>query len=220
MKLNVLNLGRCEYNKALQIQFDILEKRQKKEIDDTLIIVEHPAVITMGRNKGDSNLVVSEEELNSLGIQLVKSTRGGDITYHGQGQIVGYPIVDLRSLGMGVKEFVDHLEQVFIDLINDKYNMAAGRIDDHKGVWVEDNKITAIGLSVKHGVTMHGFAFNVNTNLSHFELIVPCGIETKGVVSIERLIGEKANFAELTNDVVEYFSKTYNYDERVQINLR
>ena len=219
MKLNVLNLGKCEYNEALQIQFDILEKRQKKEIDDTLIIVEHPAVITMGRNKGDSNLVVSEEELNSLGIQLVKSTRGGDITYHGQGQIVGYPIVDLRSLGMGVKEFVDHLEQVFIDLINDKYNMAAGRIDDHKGVWVEDNKITAIGLSVKHGVTMHGFAFNVNTNLSHFELIVPCGIETKGVVSIERLIGEKANFAELTNDVVEYFSKTYNYDEWVQINL-
>lgn len=220
MKLNVLNLGQCDYNEAFQIQLDILEKRQKKEIDDTLIIVEHPAVITMGRNKGDSNLVVSEEELNSLGIQLVKSTRGGDITYHGQGQIVGYPIVDLRSLGMGVKEFVDHLEQVFIDLINDKYNMAAGRIDDHKGVWVEDNKITAIGLSVKHGVTMHGFAFNVNTNLSHFELIVPCGIETKGVVSIERLIGEKANFAELTNDVVEYFSKTYNYDERVQINLR
>lgn len=219
MKLNVLNLGQCDYNEAFQIQLDILEKRQKKEIDDTLIIVEHPAVITMGRNKGDSNLVVSEEELNSLGIQLVKSTRGGDITYHGQGQIVGYPIVDLRSLGMGVKEFVDHLEQVFIDLINDKYNMAAGRIDDHKGVWVEDNKITAIGLSVKHGVTMHGFAFNVNTNLSHFELIVPCGIETKGVVSIERLIGEKANFAELTNDVVEYFSKTYNYDEWVQTNL-
>lgn len=95
MKLNVLNLGKCEYNEALQIQFDILEKRQKKEIDDTLIIVEHPAVITMGRNKGATNLMVSEEELESLGVQLVKATRGGDVTYHGQGQIVGYPIVDL-----------------------------------------------------------------------------------------------------------------------------
>ena len=173
MKLNVLNLGKCEYNEALQIQFDILEKRQKKEIDDTLIIVEHPAVITMGRNKGATNLMVSEEELESLGVQLVKATRGGDVTYHGQGQIVGYPIVDLRSLGMGVKEFVHHLEQVFIDLLNEKYNIGAGRIDEHKGVWIEDNKITAIGLSVKHGVTMHGFAFNVNTNLSHFDLIVP-----------------------------------------------
>ncbi len=219
MKLNVLNLGKCEYNEALQIQFDILEKRQKKEIDDTLIIVEHPAVITMGRNKGATNLMVSEEELESLGVQLVKATRGGDVTYHGQGQIVGYPIVDLRSLGMGVKEFVHHLEQVFIDLLNEKYNIGAGRIDEHKGVWIEDNKITAIGLSVKHGVTMHGFAFNVNTNLSHFDLIVPCGIQNKGVVSIEKLIGEKADFNELTNYVVEYFSKIYNYDECVHIEL-
>lgn len=217
MKLNILNLGKCEYNEALQIQFDMLEKRQKKEIDDTLIIVEHPAVITMGRNKGDNNLMVSEEHLDSLGIQLVKATRGGDVTYHGQGQIVGYPIVDLRSLGMGIKEFVDHLEEVFIDLLNDKYNIAAGRIDEHKGVWVGDDKITAIGLSVKHGITMHGFAFNVNTNLSHFDLIVPCGIQGKGVVSIEKLIGKKADFDELTQDVAKYFSKIYKYDEVVQI---
>ncbi|TJX14545.1 lipoyl(octanoyl) transferase LipB [Tissierella creatinini] len=219
MKLNVLNLGKCEYNEALQIQFDMLEKRQKKEIDDTLIIVEHPAVITMGRNKGDNNLMVSEEHLDSLGIQLVKATRGGDVTYHGQGQIVGYPIVDLRSLGMGIKEFVDHLEEVFIKLLKDKYNIAAGRIDEHKGVWVEDDKITAIGLSVKHGVTMHGFAFNVNTNLSHFDLIVPCGIQGKGVVSIEKLIGKKADFDELTNDVANYFCKIYKYDECKQIKL-
>lgn len=213
MKLNVLNLGRCEYNKALEIQFQLLEKRQKKEIEDTLIIVEHPAVITMGKNKDDSNIIVPEKHLGSLGIQLVKATRGGDVTYHGEGQIVGYPIVDLRALGMGIREFVDHLEEVFIELLKDKYNITAARIDEHKGVWVGDSKITAIGLSVKHGVTMHGFAFNVNTNLAHFDLIVPCGIQGKGVVSIEKLIGQKADLDQMSQDVAEYFSKIFNYDE-------
>lgn len=212
MDLNVLFLGQCTYERALSIQNTILEKRQNKEIGDTLILVEHPAVITLGRNNDDSNVVASKEQLNSLGIELVKASRGGDVTYHGEGQIVGYPIVDLRNLGMGIKEFVDKLENVFIQLLKNKYNINAVRDPVNKGVWVENNKITAIGLSVKHGVTMHGFAFNVNTNLSHFELIVPCGITGKGVTSIEKLIGQKADYNELNNEVLDYYCKIFKYD--------
>jgi len=212
MKLNVLFLGKCNYEKALAIQNTILEKRQNKEIGDTLILVEHPAVITLGRNNDDSNVIASKEHLNSLGIELVKASRGGDVTYHGEGQIVGYPIVDLRGLGIGIKEFVDKLENVFIQLLKEKYNIDAVRDPVNKGVWVENNKITAIGLSVKHGVTMHGFAFNVNTNLSHFELIVPCGITGKGVTSIEKLTGQKADYNELNNEVLEYYCKIFEYD--------
>lgn len=212
MKLNVLFLGKCNYEDALDIQNTILKKRQNKEIGDTLILVEHPAVITLGRNNDDSNVIVSREHLNFLGIELVKASRGGDVTYHGEGQIVGYPIVDLRSLGMGIKEFVDKLEEVFIQLLRDKFNIDAVRDPVNKGVWIENNKITAIGLSVKHGVTMHGFAFNANTNLSHFDLIVPCGITGKGVTSIEKLIGQKANYNELYNEVLDYYCKIFKYD--------
>lgn len=220
MKLNVLFLGKCNYEKALYIQNSILEKRQNKEIGDTLILVEHPGVITLGRNNDDSNVIASKEYLNSLGIELVKATRGGDVTYHGEGQIVGYPIVDLRNLGMGIKDFVNKLEDVFILLLKDKYNIDAMRDFANKGVWVENNKITALGLSVKRGVTMHGFAFNVNTNLSHFHLIVPCGIAGKGVTSIEKIIGKKVDYNELNNEVLEYYCKVFKYDgyEILEIN--
>ena len=212
MKLNVLYLGKCNCEKALEIQYNILAKRQKGEVGDTLILVEHPPVITIGRNNGAENVIVSEEYLNSQGIDLVETTRGGDVTYHGDGQVVGYPIVNLRELKIGVKEFVDNLEELFIQLLKDKFNIDAGRYTEYKGVWVKDRKITAIGLSVKRGVTMHGFAFNVNTNLDHFKFIVPCGITDKEVTSIEQLTGSKEDFYEVNKSVLEYYIKTFKYD--------
>ncbi|OGO79359.1 MAG: lipoyl(octanoyl) transferase [Clostridiales bacterium GWB2_37_7] len=220
MKLNVVFLGKCNYEKALEIQYKLVEKRQKGEIDDTLILVEHPPVITIGRGGDEANVVASEEYLNSMGIDVVRTNRGGDVTYHGDGQIVVYPIVNIKDLKMGIRDFVYNLEEIFIQLLIDKYNIEAGRYPEYTGVWIENRKIAAIGLAVKRGVTMHGVAFNVNTNLKHFQLIVPCGITGKEVTSIEKLIGSKADFDELNKLVLEYYCKIFNYDgfEELDIN--
>jgi lipoyl(octanoyl) transferase len=212
MKLNVLNLGRCDYKKALDIQYDILEKRQKDELGDTLILVEHPPVITLGRHAVESNIVVSEKYLNDNGISIYHIERGGDVTYHGPGQIVGYPIVDLRDKGIGIREFVEKLENTFITLLKDEYGIDSGINPDFPGVWVGNSKITAVGLAVKRGVTMHGFAFNVNTDLEHFKLIVPCGIPSKGVTSLEKLTGSSIDFNHANKMVLDYFCNTFDYD--------
>lgn len=213
MKLNVLSIGRCEYEKALDIQYDVLKKRQEGDIEDTLILVEHPPVITLGRHAEESHILASEKYFNKNGIELFKTDRGGDVTYHGYGQIVGYPIFDIKNSNMGIREFVYNLEEVFITLLKEKFNITAGRDSQHTGVWVGDNKIVAIGLAVKRGVTMHGFAFNVNTNLDHFKLIIPCGIANKGVTSVEQIFGNPVNFQEVNELVLEYFCKVFHYDE-------
>ena len=219
MKLNVLNLGRCDYEKALKIQYELLEKRQNGEIENTLILVEHLPVITLGKSAIDSNILSSEVFLKEQGINVYNTGRGGDVTYHGDGQIVGYPIFDLRESKIGVKDFVYRLEQVFIDLLNDNFQIKATKNDDHIGVWVGNDKIVAVGLAVKKGVTMHGFAFNVNTNLDHFKYIVPCGITDFGVTSIEKLIGEKTDFEKTNQMVIEYFCKSFGYDGINEISL-
>ena len=212
MKLNVLHLGRCEYKRALDIQYDILEKRQKGKIADTLILVEHPPVITLGRNAVESNIVVPEKYLQDNGIGVFSIERGGDVTYHGYGQIVGYPIVSLRDKGIGIREFVQKLEETFIKLLKESYEIESGINPEFPGVWVGNNKITAIGLAVKRGVTMHGFAFNVNTNLEHFKLIIPCGISGKDVTSLQRITGNNIDFDKANNLVLEYFCKVFDYD--------
>ncbi|MDD3438428.1 MAG: lipoyl(octanoyl) transferase LipB [Clostridiaceae bacterium] len=211
MKLNVLNLGRCDYKKALDIQYDILEKRQKDELGDTLILVEHSPVITLGRHGAESNIVVPEQYLKNNGIDVYHIERGGDVTYHGFGQIVGYPIVSLRNMKIGIREFVEKLENTFILLLKEQYGIDSGINPDCPGVWVGNNKITAVGLAVKRGVTMHGFAFNVNTNLEHFKLILPCGISGKGVTSLEKLTGSKVDFNQANKTVADYFCKTFGY---------
>ncbi|WP_432666361.1 lipoyl(octanoyl) transferase LipB [Wukongibacter baidiensis] len=211
MKLNVLFLGRCEYEKALEIQYDILKKRQDGNIEDTLILVEHPPVITMGRRAEKAHIVGSEKLLEQNGIKIFDTNRGGDVTYHGPGQIVGYPIFDLRKYNMGIRKFVENLEEIFISLLKDRYHIDAGRNEEHTGVWIGNSKITAIGLAVKRGVTMHGFAFNVNTNLDHFRFIVPCGISDKGVTSIENQVGKTVDFEEEKKYVLEYFCRVFNY---------
>lgn len=211
MRLNVLFLGKCEYREALAIQYKLLEKRQKGEIEDTLIIVEHPPVITLGNQAEKSNIIASEEYLTQQGIDIIETNRGGDVTYHGTGQIVGYPIVDIRNLKIGVRDFVNGLEEVFIQLLQQELGIDAERDFGHTGVWIGNNKILAIGLAVKRGVTMHGFAFNVNTNLQHFNFIVPCGITDKGVTSVEKIMGKTYNIDEMNKKVVDYFVKVFNY---------
>ncbi len=201
------------------MQHDILEKRQKGEIGDTLILVEHPPVITLGRNAVDSNVVVPEKYLKDNGIGIFNIERGGDVTYHGPGQIVGYPIVGLRDKGIGIREFVEKLEVTFIKLLKENYDIDSGINPEFPGVWVGSNKITAIGLAVKRGVTMHGFAFNVNTNLEHFKLIVPCGISGKGVTSLQQLTGNSLDFNKANEMVLDYFCRTFDYDGSEELSL-
>lgn len=215
--LNILSLGRCEYEKALAIQYDILKKRQEGNIEDTLILVEHPPVLTMGRQAEKANIICSEILLENNGIKIFETNRGGDVTYHGPGQIVGYPILDLKKYDMRVKWFVRNIEEVFIRLLMDRYNINASRSNGQIGVWVDNDKITAIGLSVKRGVTMHGFAYNVNTNLDHFNLIIPCGITDKGVTSIEQLVGKTVDFEKEKDAVIEYFCKEFNYNRCIKL---
>ncbi|WP_090440859.1 lipoyl(octanoyl) transferase LipB [Natronincola peptidivorans] len=220
MRLNLLFLGKCHYDEALKIQYDILEKRQQNIIEDTLIIVEHPPVITLGRHATKGNIMVSAKYLEDQKIQLYETDRGGDVTYHGYGQIVGYPIVDLKSKKMGIRQFVDKLEEVFIQLLKDKYNITAERSLKHTGVWVENSKIAAVGLAVKRGITMHGFAFNVNTKLEHFNLIVPCGISNKGVTSIENILKKPVELKNVNQWILEYFLKIFNYEEYQELSIK
>jgi len=214
MKLNVLDLGLCDYKEALDIQYELLEKVQMGEINDTLILVEHPPVITLGRNAVEGNILFTEEWLKEQGIDLYKINRGGDVTYHGPGQLVGYPIFNLRkNHGSSIKTFISKLEEVFIEFVKAEFDLEVGRHKCNTGVWFGEEKLVAMGLAVKRGVTMHGFAFNINTILEHFQLIVPCGLSDKGVTSMEKITGEKVNIEDIKEKIVDHFVKQYSFDE-------
>lgn len=218
MKLNILDLGRCDYKKALDIQYDILEKVKNGEMDDTLILVEHPPVITLGRNATESNVLFTEEALKEQGVGLYNINRGGDVTYHGPGQMVGYPIFNLKKHhGRSIKVFIEKLEQIFIDFIGDTYDLSVNRHECNAGVWYGKEKVVALGLAVKTGVTMHGFAFNLNTILDHFRLIVPCGLVQMGVTSIEAIKGQAVDLEEAKAQIGQYFMKQYGFDEMTNI---
>ena len=208
-KLNVIYAGRLSYSKALELQLKTQKERMDNKIDDTIILVEHPPVLTTGRRDQSHNIFVNPEE---VGAELVKTTRGGEVTYHGPGQIVGYVILDLVIYKKGIKSFVFDLEEVFIYLLKETYKIDAYRDKKHRGVWVNDAKVTAIGLAVNHGITMHGFAFNVNPDLSHFDWIVPCGIEGKAVTSLEKLTGRALDMQDVQQEVLLYFKNVFNYD--------
>ncbi len=217
MVLNIVRLGRLEYGAALEVQLDLLKKRQSGEIGDTLILVEHPPVLTLGKRSAEGLILASEEVLGQHGISVFQTDRGGLVTYHGYGQIVGYPIVDIKRSGIGIRRFVGGLEQIFIDLLKHEYGIDAGKDDEHTGVWVGQSKITAIGLAVRRGVTMHGFAFNVCPNMAHFGLIVPCGIQDRGVASLESLLGTPVDFDQVNNQVIDYFKKQFGYEAVVEM---
>lgn len=210
MKINVVDLGKMDYMEALKIQEALMAERIAGKGVDTLLLVEHPPVLTLGRRGEYSNILAGKEYLESLGVSIYEVTRGGDVTYHGPGQIVGYPIMNLETYGKDIKQFIWKLEEVFIRLLKDLYMIEATR-DEKKytGVWVGDEKITAIGVAVKHWVTMHGFAFNVNTDLSHFNWINPCGITDKGVTSVQKLLGHEVDFEAIKIKISEYFMNVF-----------
>jgi len=187
--INVLYLGRVEYSTALELQQTLVRLVKEGRITHTLLLLEHPPVITLGRNAGAQNIVASREFLAANGVELHETDRGGDVTFHGPGQLVGYPIFDLRAFQprIGAVDFVRKLEEVLIRTCGD-LGVVTERIAGLTGVWTQNDppgKIAAIGVHISRAVTSHGFALNVNTNLDYFKLIVPCGISDKPVTSLE-----------------------------------
>jgi len=180
-------LGMIDYQEAWDLQARLAHERAQRLISDQLLLLEHQHVFTFGRRGRTENVLSNDEQITAAGAQLIHSDRGGDVTYHGPGQLVGYPILFLEETERDVPGYVRHLEEAVIRTLAD-YGIAAGRERQYPGVWVGDEKICAVGVKISEWVTLHGFALNVSTDLDFFRHIVPCGIAGKGVTSMERLL--------------------------------
>jgi len=200
-------LGRIAYGPALELQQRLIAARKAGTIPDHLLLLEHPHVITLGRNGRHENLLASPEIMERAGISFFPTDRGGDVTYHGPGQLVAYPILDLREWQRDVGAFVRAIEQTIIDTLAD-YGIAAGRIPKLTGVWVGDRKIAAIGVHISRWVTSHGLALNVFTDLSYFQYIVPCGL-SKPVTSMAQL-GVRATLEEVSRSLAAHFGRNFD----------
>lgn len=181
-------LGRVDYDEAQALQKWCVAERQAGRIPDTLLLLEHPPTYTIGRSGGEQHLLVSEAEIVAAGGSVHRVDRGGDITYHGPGQLVGYPILDLNDHYRDAHRYLRELEEVLIRLVAE-HGLTGGRIEGLSGVWLKDEKVAALGVHLSRWVTSHGFALNVTTDLKDFDRIVPCGIRDHGVTSLERVLG-------------------------------
>lgn len=208
--VEVRRLGVISYAEGLEIQKALVEQRKAGAIPDQLLLLEHPPVITLGvKSRNDrSHIVASPELLASEGVEVFETGRGGDVTYHGPGQLVGYPIIDLKPDRCDVHQYVRDLEEVMIRMAA-AFGVEAGRIPGLTGAWVGNDKLAAIGVRIARWVTSHGFAFNVNTAFDHFDLIVPCGITDKGVTSLAKLIGQPTPMAEVEEIAAESFRQVF-----------
>ena len=220
-EFKILNLGLTNYKKALNIQRDLLDKRKNNLIPDTLILLEHPPTITIGRGGDLKNLLVSEGYLKDRGIYFEQISRGGDITYHGPGQIVAYPIMNLNSLGRDIHKYLRSLEHLIIDMLKN-YDIKASGLKGITGVWANEKKIASIGIGVKRWITYHGFAININNDLDYFDMMIPCGLSKVRMTNITTESDTGKVTIEKANDyIVESFSKTFNrkYSGILNINL-
>lgn len=208
--IQYIDWGIVEYNEAWKKQEELFDanitiKKNNEATDNFLVFCEHPHVYTLGKSGDEHNLLINYIQLQANNAQFVQTNRGGDITYHGPGQIVGYPIFDLENFGMGLKQYIHVLEEAIIELLSN-YNIASGRLDGATGVWLDVGKPTcrkvcAIGVRSSRYVTMHGFALNVNTDLSYFGHINPCGFVDKGVTSMEKELGMKLDFERVKSEL-------------------
>ncbi len=208
--LDVRDLGRRAYRPVLELQRTLVEQRQSGETGDVLLLVEHDPVYTLGRNASQENVLVSDAELQRRGIDLVRVGRGGQVTYHGPGQLVGYPVLHLGAGNRGPVWYVSCLEKVLIACLAE-YGVSASTDPQNRGVWVGDEKVAAIGVRITRHVTMHGFALNVTTDLGPYGGIVPCGITDKGVTSLARLVGD-VEMSDVKARVVRNFCEILDYE--------
>ena len=211
MNFSVKDLGANQrYTEVFNLQQDLHTKRTQGSIEDTLLLLEHSPVYTLGTSASTDNVIFSEKELASRGIDLIRTSRGGDVTYHGPGQLVGYPIVHLGDLGIKVLEYITVLEEVLIRVAA-VYGITAGRDKRNRGAWVGNSKLAAMGIRVSRQVTMHGFALNVNTRLADYGGIIACGLAGVGVASLQQLVGSPIDMDEVKSAVVENFRVLFGY---------
>lgn len=208
--IEIRRLGRVPYADALDLQRRLVEERKADRVEDLLLLVEHPHVLTLGMrgDGGRSHILATDESLAARGVQVFETGRGGDVTYHGPGQVVGYPIICLKPDRCDVHRYVRDLEEVLIRTAAD-YGIAAGRVEGLTGVWVEHEKLAAIGVRIARWVTSHGFALNVTTDLDYFNLIIPCGIADRGVTSLEKLLGRAVDLTEVEQRVAKHFCDVF-----------
>jgi lipoate-protein ligase B len=209
-RLYELPLGRTHFQQVWDFQKELVSRRAAGQIPDCLITTEHEPVITMGRGTNESNLLVSSEELNQRGVTLFEIERGGDITFHGPGQLVLYPIIDLKQRGRDTHQYLRDLEQVAIRTLAD-FGLTAGIKEGLTGVWVDDHKVGAIGVAVSKWITYHGIAINVTTDLSYFDLIKPCGITEHPVGSVAALLGHDPGPDQFRSVMVKHFAEYFGY---------
>ncbi len=220
--LKYTDLGIRDYKETWDYQQSVQDRIIESKLNRTdnpeipcLLFVEHPHVFTLGKSGKENNLLINKSFLESIGATFYKIDRGGDITYHGPGQLVGYPIFDLDKKGYGVKKYIDLLEESIIEFLKD-YDIHATRLEGATGVWINSthnrtNKICAMGVKISRGVTMHGFALNVNTNLDYFSYINPCGFTDKGVTSIEKETGRTADMTEVKNKLSRKIAELFEF---------
>jgi lipoyl(octanoyl) transferase len=218
--VSLVHLGRVGYQQALELQEQLTQWRKQEVLGDTLLLLEHPPVLTLGRNSSRENIVASAQALEERGVAIFETNRGGDVTYHGPGQLVGYPILDLRGFTprLGAVEYVRKLEEVLIRSCAD-YGILTQRIAGRTGVWtlpggrIPEKKIAAIGVHISRAVTSHGFALNVTADLKDFQWIVPCGIRDRGVTSIEEEIDPQIHgipsLEEMSNSIARHFARVF-----------
>lgn len=210
-KLLVCDLGLIDYQKAWDIQREFHKKRTLGEVEDILFLCEHPHTYTLGKIADKNNLLLSKGELQKKGISVFEIDRGGDITYHGPGQIVGYAILNLSEWKKDTHLYLRNLEEIIIKTCSN-YGIQGGRKEKYTGVWIENRKICAIGIKVSRWITMHGFAFNINTNLDLYNGIIPCGISDKEVTSLERELDKKIEIDFVKEKVINNFRKVFEYN--------
>ena len=215
--LNLLQFGRIPYAEGLALQKALIEARYQDRIGNTLVLLEHPPVLTLGRNSSRANILASDEFLAYRGVEIHEINRGGDVTYHGPGQLVGYPIIDLRSFTprLGAVDFVRKIEEALIRACGD-FGVKTTRVAGRTGVWtmaggsIQEKKVAAIGVHISRGITSHGFAFNVNPDLRDFQLIVPCGIADREVTSLEREVDPPPTMEAVRNAVARQFGRVFD----------
>ena len=211
-QLSYCNLDFINYKEAWDLQKEVLELRLNSKVSDVLFLLEHPHTYTLGKIADKKNLVASKEYLDKNNVSVYEIDRGGDITYHGPGQIVGYPIINLNEWQNDTHKYLRALEEVIIQTCS-HYGLNAVRVPKYTGVWIEDRKIAAIGIKISRWISMHGFAFNVNTDLSLFSGIIPCGISGKDVTSLQRELKREIKIDEVKSLLVKNFKEIFNYDE-------
>ncbi len=208
MEVYVVDFGLTDFGSLWQVQKEINSFKQKNKCADLLIFTEHKNVYTLGRGGNRDHLLINEEEMNGKGIEYYEIDRGGDLTYHGPGQLVCYPIFDLNNYYPDTHKYLRDLEEVIIRTLK-SYGIESGRDEQYTGVWIGDEKICSIGIKVSRWITMHGLAFNVNNELGYFEKIIPCGIFHKGMTSMKKLLGKEQDMNEVRERVIKSFEEVF-----------